>query len=88
MEQDTEQTSCLQPIAKCLKVLKFVGGFPISVEKSKIISSRGQIWKLLLHYFIVLTTVHIFSFVGVFLPEPRSKSYKTFQGVITLWQCV
>ena len=71
----SEKKLCLYPIATSLKVLKVIGGFPLTITESGIISSKLQLLKLGFYLILVIFTANIFTLVALTLPDPNPVIY-------------
>ena len=60
---------CLEPINKYLKVFKIVGGFPLTINKSKITFSKFEFFKVVTHFILASVFMNTFAIYMLTIPE-------------------
>ena len=78
MEAGSDQRLCLEPIAKCLRVLQVVGGYPLIFQKSRIVSSKFQVLKTILYFLVLIFSANTFTITSWLLSMERPINFSQF----------
>ena len=76
-----EEKSVLSPILKYLKVLKHIGGFPISVQQKKLFFSKYEFLKLPAFILLACLPMNAFTLYVIFWPDIGSGNFLIYKDI-------
>ena len=77
----SEEKSVLSPILKYLKVLKHIGGFPISVQQKKLFFSKFEFLKLPAFILLACLPMNAFTLYVIFWPDIGSGNFLIYKDI-------